>query len=436
VQCHGNVRAVIAAVVAMMCSGFIAFSQVEHATVSVIPVEDPRLDRIVFDLELIRSSDNWELWGNGTFRLTNPTLDATGGLDSSRFTIAYVPQSSTLPIVGYNADALSGYVVQCDLQNGRLNISILGPDASSDCYRIQQKNVPRKLGQFVLQRNDGGQLLGDLQWVAPMEYYQANAFKIDHDSVTGEGAQRNTWYNTDDNVPLVTRYVRRPRGDSCDRLLVTSFTGAYIGDLAVSLQFDTECEINVDGFFIERALVLNGDFANLEFAGREQLDHLNNATLRSCVCKDGRTYANLLDGVEFRRELYAYRLASRETGTGIVTFHDTIFVRIPSPIISNARLLQNPFRDQTTVEFNIDDRVWLTAAVYDLGGRFLSRLLAADGTEIVNKEYPKGSSYTATFLSPEVAAAGLYNIVLIAIPVDDLAIEQLSRVVLKAQLLR
>jgi hypothetical protein len=409
---------------------------VPHATVSVIPVDDPRLDRIVFDLEISRLSDHWDLWANGTFRLTNPTLDATGGIDSARFSVNYYPSSSALPIVGYNAVALDGYVIQADLANGRLNISMLSPDGYPNCVRLPVKGVALRLGRFELVRNDGAQLLGDLQWVAPEDYYQANAFKIDHDSVTGQGTQRNTWFNTDDNIPLVTSFIRRPRGDSCELLVVKDFAGQYIGDLAVRLQFTTECEVNVDGFFIERALVPAADPTAMLFEGRPNLDFANNAVLRSCVCRDGRTYADLLDGLEFRRELYAYRLCSRATGTGAVSYHDTIYVRIPSPIISNARLLQNPFQDQTTVEFNIDDRCRVSSAAYDLGGRLLARLLDANGNEILDREYAKGEKYTATFFTPEYASAGLYNIIIIATPVDKLAIEEQSRVILKAQLVR
>lgn len=429
-------RILVWLLVATVCAPLVHAQQTPHATVSIVPVSDPRLDRIVFDLEVTRTSDHWEIWANGTFRLTNPLLEASGGIDSARYDLLYYPSSSALPIVGYNATALSGYVIQTDIVNGRVNISILSPDGYPDCRRLPAKGVALRLGRFELVRKDGGQLLGDLRWVAPEDYYQANAFKIDHDSVTGQGMQRNTWFNTDDNIPLVTRYIRRPRGDSCEQLVVKSFAGQYIGDLAVRLQFTTECEVNVDGFFIERALVSTTDPTNLLFEGRPTLDHMNNAVLRSCVCRDGRTYADLLDGVEFRRELYAYRLCSRQTGSGAIRYHDTIYIRVPSPIISNARLLQNPFQEQTTVEFNIDDRCRVTSAAYDLGGRLLSRLLDPNGNEILDREYAKGEKYTATFFTPEYASAGLYNIVLIAVPVDELAIEEFSRVILKAQLVR
>jgi hypothetical protein len=119
-----------------------------------------------------------------------------------------------------------------------------------------------------------------------------------------------------------------------------------------------------------------------------------------------------------------------------VRYHDTILVRIPSPIISNAQLLDNPFSDRTSARFNADDRLRLTAGAYDLGGRLITYLKDENGQPIINKEYAKGQSYLAVFDAESVASAGMYNLILIAVPFDETAVEEQSRVVLKAQLVR
>lgn len=406
------------------------------AAVSIRGVPDARPDRLVFDLTITRLTDQWDRWANGTFRIDNPAFSQTGGLTESLHEVVLVPGSSALPLRTYDATAMDAYAIVPRIANGRASIMILGPDSAGNAWRLLERNKPYVLGRFELRTKDGSQLIGSLDWTAPYSFYQANAFKIDHDSVTGEGSGRNVWYSNHDNIELFTRYDRGDSTGQCDSVFVQRFAGEYVGDMTVNLSFTTQCEVNTAGFFIERSLAPGGRLTGLSFEPREQLDHQNNASLRACACPTGRDYLNLLDGVEYRREYYAYRLASRELNTGTVRYHDTILVRIPSPIISNAQLLDNPFSDRTSARFNADDRLRLTAGAYDLGGRLITYLKDENGQPIINKEYAKGQSYLAVFDAESVASAGMYNLILIAVPFDETAVEEQSRVVLKAQLVR
>ena len=84
----------------------------------------------------------------------------------------------------------------------------------------------------------------------------------------------------------------------------------------------------------------------------------------------------------------------------------------------------------------MDDRLRLTAKVYDVGGRQIGVLEDENGVKIENVEYPMGIDYRIYFRAPDIASQGLYNIILVGIPIEDTSIEEGSRVIIKAQLLR
>jgi hypothetical protein len=115
---------------------------------------------------------------------------------------------------------------------------------------------------------------------------------------------------------------------------------------------------------------------------------------------------------------------------------DTVVIRIGTPIISNAVLLENPFASTTTVQFNVDDRLELTAEAYDVGGRRIATLVDPDGNPIRNVVYERGQRYRARLDASSVAAQGLVNIVLVGVPVDEKSGLEQSRVILKGQILR
>jgi hypothetical protein len=165
---------------------------------------------------------------------------------------------------------------------------------------------------------------------------------------------------------------------------------------------------------------------------------LNEPRLRSCLCLDPQVHDSLFDDVEFRREVYAYRLLGKRLPFygDTVEIIDTIFIRIPNAIISNARILENPFKDQTTIRFNADDRLLLTAKATDLGGRLIGYLENEKGQPVENMEYPLGVGYELKFRAPDTASQGLYNILLVGMPMHDESVAEGSRVIIKAQLLR
>lgn len=408
-----------------------------QANIIVTNVFDSRTDYLVFDVDVRRVSDDWLLWADATIRLWANDSTALVPLDSTQYSITYVAGSSVLPITPYAAGSMSAFAIDPQFDTSFVTIAFHSPDSAGSAFGLPLRDSLYKLGRFEIRRLDGG--------VAPLfvsvvntrnNRYQAHAYKMDHDSVTGTGAEREIWFQRHDNVEMLTAYSYVERGAPCTVLVVTEFTGAYIGDLKVRLDFVAECELFTQGFFFERSIVTSNSGV-LTFEPLPLLTYTANPALIACsTCVGPNIYANFVDDVLYRRTQYAYRIASVRAGTGEVTYHDTVFVRVPNAIISNAAILENPFRNRTTVQFNIDDRLTLTAAAYDLGGRLIRYLNDENGNPIINREYPQGVKYLAKFEAPDIASQGLYNIVFLAIPFNDRTIEDLSRVVLKAQLLR
>jgi len=421
----------------VMCTASALYAQDPHDVKVILQTTDDFVpNTITFEVVISRVSDRWDLWENTTLRLEHPDLMATGGFDSLTYTIDYQNGSSELPLQTYDPNAMSKYAITPRIVNGRISITVFGPDSSDWAFRLPDTKRSFLLGRFVLTAPANVTLRDSLAFTSPIQYYQAMAFKLEHDSVTGTPPSQNTWYYKHDNVELVVdpaSFSGPPK--QCDSNIIDNFTAVYVGDLSVELAFTTNCELGIEGFIIERSLVNPGDLTNLNFV--ERMNYTTNPILVACpVCELGKTYSGLFDGVEYRREIYAYRLLSVLQRTKERKPIDTAFVRIPNAIISGAYLLENPIQDVGTVVFNVDDRISLTATVYDLTGKKIGDLVDEQGKPIVNKEYAKGSKFRARFLAASDAANGLYNIVLVANPVDDKSIEQQSRVILKAQLIR
>jgi len=401
----------------------------------VQPVLDPAIQSASFDLVVKRLTDRWNWWANATFRLECTDLEPAG-YDPAIHTIRFDPTNSDLNLVPYNAPAMNGYFVDAQFVGGDIVINVHGPDSVEDAHQTLLPDTVT-IGRFIIESNDGSYVPEAYTFAAPYDYYQAGAFKIDHDSVTGVGAARNVWFIRNDNPPLVLTYEELPPPpDICDA--VFNFYGSYIGDLTVTLGFTVDDEHCYEGYFIERALVNQAAPDNLDFQGRPQLTYFNEPRLLSCRCLEPQVHDPFFDEVEYRRELYAYRLIGKRLpfygDTNEII--DTIFIRIPNAIISNARILENPFRDRTTIRFNVDDRLRLTAKVYDVGGRQVGVLEDENGVKIENVEYPMGIDYRIYFRAPDIASQGLYNIILVGVPIEDTSIEEGSRVIIKAQLLR
>lgn len=437
-QSRQVVVAITLAVIAL-CSPISLLGQGASAQVILHPLLDPRPDTSSFEIWLKKLDTRWDFVANGTFRMEVPGLNLTGGINPAQHSFDYENGTSQVgPLGAYTPVNSNVYHLLPEVFNERMSVMMLCPDSVGDCVRILNVGDSLLLGRFILGTRDGS-FLSDTVTFLPDDRQLAMAFKIDHDSVTGVGTTRNVWYSKNDNVPFGTSVefiTYPPPPDSCNA--VFDYRGNYNGDLTVDLGFDVDDEHCYKGYWMERALVDPRDPATLNFQRLPRIDYNVDITLRSCRCQRPQSRNGYRDTVQYRREQYAYRLMGEYQPyyTGDTVAIDTIFVRIPNAIISNAVLLENPFSNGTTVRFNCDDRVILTGSVYDVGGRLVANLVDETGTPIINRDYPKGVAYRAYFRASAMASQGLYNIVLVAVPVNDASIAEQSRVVLKGQLLR
>ncbi|MBU3741154.1 MAG: hypothetical protein FGM24_02595 [Candidatus Kapabacteria bacterium] len=430
---------IVVAVLALSMLGTASLhAQKVDARISLLMVDDQRQDRVEFDVVVTRVDDSWQHWANTTLRIEAVALRQTGGLIAGVHRIDLVPGSSDLALVPYDATQMRGYTCTADIVQGRIRILVYGPDSLDQTIQLSATRPTIRIGRFALSTVDGSAISTELAFAEPTEVWQAHAAKLVQDSIITAAGQEVYVYRRHDNVEIATRYgIGSSTTPDCDSVQIMAFEALYRGDLSVQLRFSTVCEEQLDGFLIERALVDRRRPNVLEFQARANLDYANNTSLAACgTCDKGRTVDDILDGVEYRREAYAYRLVGVRAGRGDRIIFDTAVVHIPNAIVSNASVLRNPFRDRVDVLFDADDRLRIDAAAYDVLGNKLGDLVDADGHPMVNLMVQRGSGYRASFNVGDIASQGLVNIVIIGHPIDDRSIDELSRIVLKAQHLR
>lgn len=375
------------------------------ATLNVTRLVQPEPHILEFDLYLQRDSDLWEKWANGTFQLALPNIQ----LDSC--TLEILPNTTELNI--------SSYIVADSTLPQRMSITILGPDEYSDCIAIK-KDSSIRLGRFRITGPATRTLPTLLSWVQPYERYQANAYKIATDSVP--------WYGGNDNVEMTGRLRFLADTLRIPEFVLKDFTAKYIGDRRVLLCWETLSEAFNRGFVLRRGIRPFGDavddYSNVEFA--EIARYITQPDLRGLGTSfEGRTYC-YVDTVPFRGEEYVYELLYENYQQQDIPL-DTARAVVPSAVIAFAQANPNPFRDQTIIDYILDDRVTLSCKVYDPTGKEIATLLD-------NVVLPIGK-YNVHFEAPAIASQGLYDVVFIAYPVDDLSVE-LSTAVVKLQLIR
>jgi hypothetical protein len=437
----------IAAWIMIACAGcpHASAQQVQREIISIVSIEnivfvDPQT--LEFTLTLKRTSPNWERWANGTFQFQIVGV-SSNRYDPSAMRVELLQNSSDLPIAAYTNAPLSAYSYCISLHPGWISVFIYGPDEYRDAKFFPLDSALR-LGRFRITMTDGGRIGSTVAWMEPLDYYQANAYKLKVDSI----AYGVHWYSADDNVEM-RNYPRidatqevivrtdsfrvAPAPEPCLTLKTDSFRAEYLGDRLVQLHWSTLCEQGVRGFVIRRRCLCSSlppsktEFREIRRFGIP----FDTALYSKGTTTVGFDYSmSTPDTVEFRDIGYEYEL-SAIMYDGSRRFLDTTSIRIPISVISSATVYPNPATTQATIRYTVEDRVRITAKVYDVTGKELALLL---DNQIVPRSQP-GTVNTIVWNAPDQASQGLYNVVLIARPVDDPTVE-LSRAILKIQLLR
>lgn len=379
-------------------------------TAVVLPQVVP--DTLEVELFVQRRTLEWERWVNGT--LTFFLADTAVPWQNIR--VRVVPGSTVLDTALYR---LGPFVVWQPVGTGwtrpRLGVTIYGPARFEESQLIPWDTLIR-LGRLQIFTTDGSPVPYQVEWASPLSYYQAFAYKQREDLPP--------WVGADDNVEMGVEYWLRPMHVPAH--IVEDFRAEYIGDHKVRLSWRTRSEAFNRGFTLVRWWK---PFNTVELRDSVVVgDWRAVPLLRGLGTSDtGRGYLYLdVDAGKRRGEDYCYDLWSTDF-RGVLRYHGRVCVAIPHAVFSFAQAEPNPFTDFTVIRYRLEDRVRLSIKVYDLEGKELATLLE-------QQEMERGN-YTLEWRTPAYASQGLYDIVLIATPVDDPSVE-LSRAIIKAQLIR
>lgn len=379
-------------------------------------------DTLEFTLGLTRLNNIWERWANGTFELLVNPVPSQDILQ-----ISLIPGTTQL-----NA----GYVItprivtqtllpSSKLTQQRISVTILGPEQFAQTMPVDiDTSKPLLIGRFRVIRTDKQpfQEPVDIAWLGDYTYYQATAYKIDKD--------KTPWHISDDNIEMAanTKYIAG-RTTLPPPILFdcSSFLIKYLGSRTVRLNWETQSERNLKGFIVVRGLLPFGetDTNKVEFSDTIASYHANAAMLAKGIRGKGAQYS-LIDTAGVRGEYYFYKVLAYDT-TDKRTASCVKGVNVPFAVISAAAPQPNPFTQKTTVEYTLDDDVYLTCKVYNAAGQQIETL--------INNQFMKLGKYTVDFIASSFALQGMYDIIFIASPISDNSIE-LSRAVVKVQLIR
>ncbi len=450
------IRYVVTCIVSLLMLG--SFLRAQGTTeilsrISVNNITQVNNTELEFDLYLHRSSTAWERWANGTFQLRLVGVRDDEYTDAS-MRVNLVSGTSDLQQQVYKNDVLTRYVVTPRVVPGRISISVVGPDEFADS-KFVPRNDSIRIGRFHVAMLDSTHLRDTLAWATPLEYYQANAYKVENDSIVSNiklySANDNVEMrdlpcigDTNDRVIRKDTFVITARPPKC--LTIDTFYTIYLGEKKVSIHWKTSCEQGVQGFVLRRrvkeGLCLNP--SDLEFREIRRFGQVYDPEMyskgHSAV---GFNYdLSIPDTVTYRDMVYEYEL-SAIFFDGVRRYLDTTELYIPNSIIVRAGVFPNPVTEQidsATIKYMIADDVRLTAKVYDVSGKELQTLLdkvphsrrstTKDWTKVQNED-----CYSISWRKPDQGAQGSYFVIFLAYPMDDTSVE-MSRAVVKIMVLR
>jgi hypothetical protein len=396
-----------------------AFAQKDTiSTLVVTNITQPDYKTIDFDLGVVRHTDSWRVWANGTYQITFADFP----IDSSNLSIEFIADSSDLPLVNSYSQPMSGYLVSTAVLKDRISISILGPNEYGNGRAITIPDTDTLcLGRFRLRSIQAMNFLMPtfISWYKPYSKFQAHAFKTQTDSV----ASGVSWFTANDNVEMnssstsVRYFVNNPK------ILPTNdieFAAKYKGAGRVDVTWRTTSEFFNRGFILRRGLrspdepdVITFDTEIGSFLKALSNNSLQDTALISKSVGGGGAEYSFTDYVEERGEQYVYELTDVSSAEVPAGTHDkdTTAVIIPFSVVSAAEVGPNPFSTKTTVSFFLEGKVNITIKVTNLVGKEVAILL--DNITL------EAGQHTVDFIVTELASNGLYNIVIEAVPVEE-----------------
>lgn len=388
-----------------------------------------------FDIQLIRESESWTHWANGTmsFAFDDPEYPDYV-VSPDKHAIALVTTDLTRGNITGNYIPEIDYTFSPMVVDGRFVIHVFGPEPITSAEFIPYDTIGVKVGTFQIATLDQTYIPELLSWTEPKDYFQASAFKLAADSTTGGG--NLLWFEMDDNVQmsntLATTVIYDKKDPDPPCFIVKNFAAEYMGSKKVRLSWETDCEYQNEGFILMRGRLPYGS----NDPDQVTFDHevgrwdgggaLNNSLIGLGTDDEGKYYYFEYDSVPYRDVDYCYLLLN-EDWYGEITERGRVCVPVPNAVITYAQPNPNPFFERTTIKYKVDDDVYMDINAYDVLGRKTMTMM--------EREFVPIGVHEIEFVAPHLASQGLYEIIFIAYPIDDPSVE-LSRAVVKAQLIR
>lgn len=408
------------------------------ATIFLRDVSLVRPNIMEFELRLLRNSDKWEYWANGSFEFA---FDSAGfNFSPQNTTLEYQSNTSDLdlrPIAGQIPH--DNYLLTARVFPNRFSITIIGPENYTNAVKVGFDTLGVRIGKFRIIGPDSVLLPTKIKWLQPAFYYQACAFKLTNDSIILPSVIINY---VDDNIEMNNSMVQivNYRTEQAPEIgtEIIDFIATYMGSKKVRLSWTSKSELYVKGWIIARAL--------RDYDKQEKVENLNYADTVADFRKvvpphdilaglgtriPGRYYEFDFDTVPYRGVDYCYELMYMDFNGVLHPKLAYDCVSIPNSVITFAQNNPNPFPGSTVISYTVDDDVYLTCKVYDLQGKLVETMF--------EDRFTKMGHYTGStgiiFNAPELAQQGLYNIVLLAYPINDKSVD-ISKAIIKAQLIR
>lgn len=388
---------------------------------------------VEFDLYLTRETDDWKYWANGTFQFDFDSLGYSA--NPTLHSIELVSGSSDLdvsPITGQLPT--TSYYITPRVFTGRFSITIAGPETYQYSKIVPLDSTGIRLGRFRIRTLDNSRPPINFKWLAPFDYYQACAFKIDEDlliapNIVKEYANSNIEMYDRDFRTVEYVFDKAPE----PAMIIKNFKATYVGRKKVLLTWETESEAFNKGFIIARVerSFEDGDAPSLTYTDTIADYRLgynpHDSLIGLGTTPTGKKYYFMYDSVPYVGLEYCWELMYEDFFSTIHGKIDYDCIRIPNAVIVFAQADPNPFNNRTKITYIVSDDLYLSCFVNDLQGKLVNR--------IYENEYRAMGKYDFELDSKSLAQQGLYNVVFLGIPIDDPTVE-ISNAVLKIQLVK
>lgn len=395
-------------------------------------------DTLILEFTAVRLTDSFLTnWANSTFM-----VKFDDSVDYSNIGVVECPDQSGIPYKNPANNSFGAYKTQIDVVNDRIAFGYLGPYTNDSTVFIPLiGSTSVTLGRYFVYTKDGSSFPRGstpeedgvrFLWVSPVEYYQAFAFKTDLpiDSLTVAG-----WFLENDNVPAVGDNFNSVKFKNDvsprPRMILEYFKARYASNLKVVCEWKTRSEAFNKGFILKRGLMpfdeIDPEKVNYDVNVADYREPQNALAMTGLGTRDpGKSYRYRFDTVSFRNYVYCYELLYQDFNDNIISLAKSC-VNIPNAVLTYLQANPNPASKTAQVEYTVEDDVYLTCGVYDAIGRKI--------ISIFDDEFVEIGTHTFSINLPEHLASGVYDIIMIAIPINDTSVEK-STGVFKLQVIK